>query len=290
MGFLDRAIRNGISKGIGDAVGKAVRQAVEPTVNEYADRAAERIDRTARDAEYESREVRQSARQSVGGLNGAFADLQRSMESYATNAAKNMKICPQCQKTTGADKKFCPDCGARLPEQTLAQGSVCPNCGKQNAIGTRFCDECGTKLPSVVAEERAAADRSSAALAQWRDDLPQYPVWNGGGTELSIERYDGYYAFTACLESSYAARNAINRYRDLLMQHGFRQAGQYPTVEHLYKKINARCYHVDTEHCFEGDSDAPTIYFNIEEPSGGFDYVKPEPQRRTGGFRDLLKF
>ena len=82
---------------------------------------------------------------------------------------------------------------------------------------------------------------------------------------------------------------------------GFREAGQYPDRAHLYKKINGKCYHVDTEHCFEGSMERPEIWFNIQEPSGGFDYVKPEPKQQTrfdlndlkngldGGLKNLFK-
>ena len=47
-------------------------------------------------------------------------------------------------------------------------------------------------------------------------------------------------------------------------------------------------YHVDTEHCFDGDSDCLSIGFDKSEPRGGFNYVKPEPKKKTS-FLDLLK-
>ena len=52
--------------------------------------------------------------------------------------------------------------------------------------------------------------------------------------------------------------------------------------------IDGVCYHVDTEHCFEGDSDCPAIGFDKSEPYGGFNYVKPEPKKKTS-FMDLFK-
>lgn len=72
-----------------------------------------------------------------------------------------------------------------------------------------------------------------------------------------------------------AARRAVEQYRQLLLQNGFYMAGQYPNMSHLYKQINGVCYHVDTEHCFEGDSDCPTIGFDNREPYGGLDYTAP---------------
>ena len=108
MGFLERAIRRGVS----DAVGKAIGKAIEPTVTDLTNKAANTIDQAAQNTE------QQVARSS--GLEGAMANLERSVQGYATEAAKNMKVCPNCNKPTTADKKFCPECGTQLPEQTVA--------------------------------------------------------------------------------------------------------------------------------------------------------------------------
>ena len=284
MSFLERAIRRGISQGVGNAVGNAIQQAVAPKATELANKAAEQIDAAAQTT---SQQTQQTA-QTTSGLEGALGNLQRSMEGYATEAAKNIKVCPGCGEATSADKKFCPKCGTQLPEQTVAQGAVCPSCGKQNTVGTKFCSDCGTKLPAAVQEEQAAQAKDAAVMAEWDEKLPQYPKWNCGGTNLYIEEYDpGCYQFAAKFTSDLAAQNAVKQYRILLQENGFRPAGQYPTVEQLYKKIGDVCYNVDTEHCFDGDGDCPTIGFCIREPHGGFDYVKPEPKQKTG-LKDLF--
>ena len=277
MGFLERAIRRGVS----DAVGKAIGKAIEPTVTDLTNKAANAIDQSVQNTE------QQVARSS--GLEGAMANLERSVQGYATEAAKNMKVCPNCNKPTTADKKFCPECGTQLPEQTVAQGAVCPSCGKQNAIGTKFCQDCGTKLPAAIAEEQAQADRNAAVMAQWDAKLPQYPKWTCGGTKMYIDDYDTHYIFGAEFGgNATAAGRAVSEYRQVLLQNGFRQAGEYPSVEHLYKRVDGVVYHVDTEHCFDGDSDCPSIGFDKSEPRGGFDYIKPEPKKKTS-FLDLFK-
>ena len=278
MGFLERAIRRGVSA----AVGKAMVKAIEPTVTDLTNKAANAIDQAAQNTE------QQVARSS--GLEGAMANLERSVQGYATEAAKNMKVCPNCNKPTTADKKFCPDCGTQLPEQTVAQGAVCPNCGKQNTIGTKFCQDCGTKLPAAIAEEQAQADRNAAVMAQWDAKLPQYPKWTCGGDRMYINDYDenGHGFEVEFKNNPSAARRAVEQYRQILLANGFRQAGQYPSIEQLFKRIDGVVYNVDTEHCFEGDPDFATIGFCIREPYGGFDYVKSE-SKRGFSFTDLFK-
>ena len=274
MGFLERAIRRGVS----DAVGKAIGKAIEPTVTDLTNKAANAIDQAAQNTE------QQVARSS--GLEGAMANLERSVQGYATEAAKNMKVCPNCNKPTTADKKFCPDCGARLPEGSVAQGAVCTSCGKQNVIGTKFCQDCGTKLPVAVQEEQMHADDHASVMSKWDKQLPQYPKWNCGGSHFEIEVYDGFTTFSVNFDgNTFRAKQAVEQYRQLLLEGGFREAGENPTIEHLYKMIDGVCYHADTEHCFEGDNDTATIYFNTGEPQGGFYY---KPDKKSFGLKGLF--
>ncbi len=283
MGFLERAIRRGISEGVGKAVGDAISKAVEPKATELANKAAQHLDNA-------SQQNRQQTARTFSGLEGAFANLEKAAQGYATEMSKNMKICPSCETPATADKSFCPSCGAKLPDQTVAEGAVCPACSKQNPVGTKFCTDCGTKLPAAVQADEAVAAKDAAVMQKWDEVLIQYPKWNCGGKNYNIEDLDGYMMFAADFEgNSYAAQNAVEQYKALLLQSGFRQAGQYPSPSHLYKMIDSVCYHVDTEHCFDGDSDCPTVYFSIGEPTGGFNYVKPEPKKPTN-LRDLLKF
>ena len=280
--LLERAIRRGVSNAVGNAVGKAVQQAVEPKATEFANKAAGQIDAaTQHAAQQGEKTVRQAS-----GLEDALSNLQRSVESYATEVAKNMKVCPNCQKTTSADKKFCPDCGARLPEGSVAQGAVCTSCGKQNVIGTKFCQDCGTKLPVAVQEEQMHADDHASVMSKWDKQLPQYPKWNCGGSHFEIEVYDGFTTFSVNFDgNTFRAKQAVEQYRQLLLEGGFREAGENPTIEHLYKMIDGVCYHADTEHCFEGDNDTATIYFNTGEPQGGFYY---KPDKKSFGLKGLF--
>lgn len=281
MGLLERAIRRGISEGVGRAVGSAVERAVAPKAAEFADKTAAQLDGAAANP-------MPPAQRATGSLEGAFANLQRAAQGYATEMSKNMKLCPACGQPAAADKKFCPACGTKLPEETVAQGAVCPNCGRQNSLGTKFCADCGTKLPAAVAEEAAAQQQNAAAMAQWAALLPGFPQWNGGGTDYQLETLDGQgVAFAVTLPSGPAAQGAVQQYRALLQQNGFATAGQYPDPHHLYKRDGGLCCHVDTEHCFEGDANQPTIYFTHEEPYGGFDAQRPEPKKQAS-FLDLF--
>ena len=159
MGFLKRTIQNSIRRGISEAIGDAMEKAVAPaaqkvvdkTVTPAVNKAADSINQAAGNMNQAVDSANQAAGQAQGtsypqaatGLAGAFAGFQSAMMNMANQAAMNMKVCPKCNTPTTADKKFCPQCGEALPEETVAQGAVCPSCGKQNSLDTRFCQDCG---------------------------------------------------------------------------------------------------------------------------------------------------
>lgn len=305
MGILDRAIKKGIGSAVGNAVGNAVGRAVAPKVEDAAakavTRAADTINQTVSEhmPEQDVANVQPRSQSSVNSaelndamntLGGLFGSMQGAATNFANEAAKNMKICPACGDAAGADTKFCPSCGGAMPTETVAQGATCTSCGKENNVGTKFCADCGAKLPSALAEESAAAAKSEAVLARWDAILPQYPKWSFGGTELSIDEQDYdengnvIYRFTA----EGTNRAALQQYRALLKQNGFREAGKYPSVDQLYKMVGATCYCMDSSEPFPAEDTWLQIHFLIREPSGGFNYTKPEPQVKKG-LLDLFK-
>lgn len=292
MSFLKRAIKQGISKGIGDAVSKAVKQAVEPAATQMANKAAHRLDQM-------TQTKTQEVSKSFDGLEGAFSNLQRAAESYATEVSKSVKVCPGCGEPLSADKQFCSVCGTKLPEQTMAQGALCPACGKQNTVGTKYCDACGTKLPAAIGEELSAQKKMNEAMMQWDAVLPMYPRWACGGSAMYLEEYDpeecsGYFA-TVCISFPKGSSGEIplKQYWEVLKTDGFRPAGRYPDPSHLYKKVGGICYLVSSEHAFDAGTDNLNLEFAQREPDGGFDYVKPEPKSQPtlkdlkDGFKDL---
>ena len=70
----------------------------------------------------------------------------------------------------------------------------------------------------------------------------------------------------------------MEQYRQLLKQNGHRPAGQYPDESQLFKRVDNVVYNADIEHAFDV-SEHISLYFTAREPSGGFDYVKPEPKK-----------
>lgn len=52
--------------------------------------------------------------------------------------------CPACQHDNRPDRRFCTDCGARLP-------ATCPACGSPTEPGEKFCGDCGAALTSGAA-------------------------------------------------------------------------------------------------------------------------------------------
>ena len=146
MSFLGREIQRGISRGIGrgigQALGNAVEQAVAPAANQVArqtvapaaNQAAQSINQTVQELDLAAaraqqvqdppaagRETSAPAAPPGSSLGSLFANLQGAVQSAANEAAKNWKLCPACGEPAGADKTFCPSCGALLPEQTAAE-------------------------------------------------------------------------------------------------------------------------------------------------------------------------
>ncbi|MDR1733498.1 MAG: zinc ribbon domain-containing protein [Oscillospiraceae bacterium] len=305
MGFLDRAIRRGVSSAIGSAVSQGVSQAigskVQDTAADLTQRAADAIAPTVNQAAAQTAAPASAAASSLnseetkaalGTLGGLFGSFAQQAESYANEAAKNMKLCPSCGEAAEASQKFCPSCGTKLPELTLAQGAVCASCGAQNKVGTKFCAECGAKLPQAEAEEQAAAAKAQAVLDTWAQKLPYFPPWNGGGKNLDIEDggldENGHPFFYFRAEG--VGVQQLAGYRALLQQSGFRPAGKYPSADYLYTRApDGQVYCFDSGEAFSGGSGYLAVGFCQREPQGGFDYVKPAPAPKSDNPLDDLK-
>ena len=300
MGLFDRALKDAINKGVQSAVSKAVEGAVRPAADKLAQQTAHAVTDKASEHIGEIKASVNEANAAMAEANEAAKDVTPEqwnqafsyLEGMANDAAKKMKLCPICGEMVKGEMQFCPHCGAKLPDKTLAELALCPNCGKQNPPGSDFCSECGAKLPGKQLAEEAEAEKDRAVLARWSERLPQFPVWSCGGSHFDLaELEEGRFCFSAWFSgNSAAAQRSVRLYREALKEQGFRQAGRYPSEEHLYKMVDGVCCHADTEHCFEGDADAPSLYFaRGDEPSGGFDYVKPEaPKKKAGGLLGSL--
>jgi hypothetical protein len=229
------------------------------------------------------------AAQQAAQLGGVFAGLTGAAQSFANEAARNIKICPACGAPCGAEMKFCNQCGGPLPEMTAAQGAVCQSCGMRNGAGTKFCSGCGAKLPGALAEETAAQARSEAALAQWESLLPQYPKWNLGGSAINIEQCgaENGYPVYALHVSGQGLAAALAQYTQLLRQSCFIMAGQYPSERSLFKRVNGVVYCFTSENAFDGGMDRMRLFFLVREPAGGFDYRAPAPQQKKN-WKDML--
>ena len=306
MGLFDKLIKDAVSGAVGNAVSEAVKKAVQPKADEIAvnavNQAADALNQTANQTAAAADAVNQAAAEGAQAAAGTEAPSKEEMQAalgtlgslfggFVQHAAENMKVCPKCGEGASADKDFCPSCGAKLPDMTVADGAKCTKCGKQNEPGTRFCSGCGEKLPAAVAAEQAAAEADAAVLKEWAEKLPEFPVWSCGGSDMELEQIPDAdtesWRFSVTLVTAVAAQNAVKQYRQILMQNGYKTEGQYPSEEHLYKRVNGVSFHVDTEHCFEGDAESPSIYFNHSLPNGGYDYKKPE-KKQSGGLLGAL--
>lgn len=90
------------------------------------------------------------------GVEMAAAQSSKSVEevwAHAAMAEEDKKLgvenwretiratCPKCEAPLQTNAKFCPECGARLKDNTK-----CSGCGTKLSPGTKFCPECGQKI------------------------------------------------------------------------------------------------------------------------------------------------
>ena len=299
MGLLDKALKDAVGRGLQNALGKAVEGAVRPAADRLAGQAAKTVSNAAAGKLKEVTGAFDEANAAMTEANEAMAGVSQEqwdqavsvLEGMAGNMMKDLRVCPACGEAVKGEGKFCPKCGAKLPELTVMEQALCPNCGKQNEPGAAFCVSCGAKLPGKELEEAAQRAKDAAVLEKFRSALPQFPLWNCGGSFYDFSELEtGRFFFGASFSGNDAeARGAVESYRRALQEAGFRPAGKYPSQEHLYKMADGVCCHADTEHCFEGDADCPAVYFLLgDEPAGGMDYTPGEPKKKPGGLLGSL--
>ena len=325
MGLFDKVLKD-VTKGLQDAVAKTVEdeakdaaeKAAEKAADAVADKTAEAVAEKAADAAAETSERTSGLfgdlKKSIDDMNASLKEAEEAMkeadeamkdvtpeqweqatsylEKMAADSLKDTYVCAMCEEPVKGKKEICPKCGARMPDRSVMELAVCAGCGKQNTPGTERCEGCGAKLPYKLLMEEAQTKKDQGVLDRWSSEIPMFPVWNCGGSCFDLSKLEeGRYYFASWFEGNESeAQASVGRYVALAKSAGFRQAGKYPGDDHLYKMIDGICYHIDTEHCFEGDSDSPSIYFLLnDEPQGGFDYVKPQPAKKSGGLFGMLK-
>jgi len=70
-------------------------------------------------------------------------------------------LCPSCKHVNLASKRFCTNCGAELPMESVTESKtqspsrasssiVCKTCGATNATNKKFCTQCGSRLGELA--------------------------------------------------------------------------------------------------------------------------------------------
>ena len=269
------AVADGVRKGIGKAVGQAVGDAIRPSMEKMAQDSAdfinsssESISKSASEAQAASAEAKQQV-QAAGGfaaLESALGGLTSKAERYAVEMTKNMKMCPTCGQACSSDKEFCPYCGAKLPEQTIADTYTCKKCGNVNAPDTKYCTKCGAILPAFEAAEKAQKEKDDAVLAELAARCPAYPAWNVGGRCFELNNYGPRNGFDSYVLTFEGKRDVVDRYFAVLREAGFVNKG----LMTMYKDVGGVCRAVDLDDTScETDQ---TIMFYV-----GNYIVKPQP-------------
>lgn len=82
-----------------------------------------------------------------------FARMKELKQRIALERGK--AICPACQEETEKEDRFCPHCGARMPQEEIKldeNETACPQCGQVMAKTCKFCVKCGHKMQTDSTE------------------------------------------------------------------------------------------------------------------------------------------
>ncbi len=186
------------------------------------------------------------------------------------------KYCIECGDVVESAGETCPKCGSKLPDKNMLECITCPKCGSKCSMEARECSQCGEKLPWVVLEEMHSARMDEKTLDSWESILPQFPRWNGGGSDFELEARDEDYGdegrdlalFSAIAPSK---EQALRKYTELLRQNGFvNPYGDDGWDETLCKVIDGTCYVFCQANMDRGsDDDSFYVSFAIRN-----DYIK----------------
>ncbi len=250
MSLFKDAIKKGISDSISKAVKEAATNVVAPAVNKVAEAASAKINEVSNEISQNVNEANESLNEAAAQLNTAveesnqaavnagtdlgtlFGSFVNNATSFAANLATNLKECPSCGEAAPADSEFCPCCGAKLPEKTIADGFKCSVCGEVNPIGQAYCVKCGGKLNATVEKEQKLAK-------EWKEKLADYPVWNCGGSDYYIEENgdnEGYPIYLLSIDGT--TENAVKKYIEVLKEAGFAVPEGMEADAVLTKNIN----------------------------------------------------
>jgi uncharacterized RDD family membrane protein YckC len=72
---------------------------------------------------------------------------------------ESVTSCAKCGWTLAAGARFCPECGAPVPQPPAPV--YCSRCGSKSAPGVSFCAECGSTLIVARSSSRAGASLAS---------------------------------------------------------------------------------------------------------------------------------
>ena len=82
---------------------------------------------------------------------------QESMAYYGFGpvSMKKVRICSQCGTPASQERKYCIECGYRLPDKTLydvylEHHAYCPVCETVLTETMEFCPQCGIKIERKI--------------------------------------------------------------------------------------------------------------------------------------------
>ena len=219
--------KDAVSGAVGDAISDGVRKAVQPKVDEAANDLKE-----AANALNEAAKTSPSLEESVNNLNQAVEEAGAAGQTMMGTNGKPKKIDPlwnERQKAAAEEADY------------IAEGQM------------------------YVISNLNTAEQDAAVLQEWREKLPEIPVWEGGGYQNEIEFGSDYMMFTVMIIKSARAEAELEKYQRKCIAAGFMPTDgnteSWSSRQYLHQTVNGKPFTIDTEHAFDGDGVTIWVYY-----------------------------
>ena len=141
-----------VEKKFSETFDKPMTEKAISTINEAADRITESLEAMEKGEEVPVEFSGTEKKTELPDIDTLSKRWDSMIDAIEDRELSKYKLCPSCGEPMPAENEFCTNCGAKLPEKTLAS-RTCPYCGTENRYLALKCVQCGKDLPLITEGE-----------------------------------------------------------------------------------------------------------------------------------------